>query len=227
MNPIIKIIVLLLISFTLSQCSSIKGLKGKNKPYEYGRAPKTYSEIIDDYETYNSLAGCVQGETIASIGAGNGAKEIQISCFVEGITWYLEEIDSGRVYQFDKVLDYHEHLKGSPVNAKFNLVLGNEKSTTLPKGVFDRVLMINVFHEINTREQIMLEIHALLKSQGELVIMERMAKKEGEVHGDCNFPKLYELEFLKEMDNYGFTLIKSILGEKVSSLFYYTFQSTQ
>jgi ubiquinone/menaquinone biosynthesis C-methylase UbiE len=204
--------------FQFFSCKSIV------KPYNFKRFPKTYQDVVNDYENYNKLNGCKQGETIASIGAGNGIKEVQISCFVEGITWYLEEIDSSRLYQFTKVLAYHEQLKGAHIHADFNLVLGTESNTMLPHGVFDRVLMMNVFHEIESRERIMLEISKLLKIQGELVIMERMAKTEGEIHGDCKFPKLFEDNFLKEMDEYGFTFKKSILAEEISNLMYFTFE---
>ena len=61
--------------------------KSANIPYNYKRFPDNFSEIQYDYENYYYLNACQQGETIASIGAGNGIKEIQISCFIEGITW--------------------------------------------------------------------------------------------------------------------------------------------
>ncbi len=133
-------------------------------------------------------------------------KEIQISCFVVGITWYLQEIESSRLYEFGKVLKYHEKVVGSPIDAGFNLVLGNESSTNLPPNTFDRILMFNVFHEIESRSGIMTEIRHLLNEDGELGIMERMGKTDNEIHGDCNFPKLIESNFLKEMNDYGYRL---------------------
>lgn len=199
-------------------CSSSK------KTFNVKRLPATYEDVINDFEKYNKHNGCKEGETIASIGAGNGIKEAQISCFVDGINWYLEDIDSTKLYQFPKVHDYHEQLKGAPIQAEFNLILGTESDPMLPHGVFDRVLMMNVFHEIESRERIMLEISQLLKTQGELVIMERMAKKSGEVHGDCKYPKLFESTFLKEMNGYGFIYKNVELAEEMSNLTYYTFE---
>ncbi len=195
------------------------------KPYNYKRFPDNYSEIQRDYESYYYLNACQQGETIASIGAGNGIKEIQISCFIEGITWYLQEIDSSRLYQFDEVLAYHEDLIGSSIRADFNLVLGTENSTGLPHGIFDRVLMLNVFHEIELREGIMMEILQLLNQDGLLIIMERIGKTEGEIHSDCKYPKLMEPNFLQEMNDYGYTLKSKQLGEEMSNLMFYTFES--
>lgn len=220
-----KLFILVGLLTILFACGSAKKYKGKNKPYEYGRVPKNYKFVLNEYESYHKFIGCKQGETIASIGAGNGMKEVQVSCFVDGITWYLEEIDSTRIYEFDKVLTYHEGLKGSPLNGEFNLVLGTETSTTLPKGIFDRIILINVFHEIASREPIMLEILELLKPSGELVIMERMAKEPNQFHGDCKHPKLFEPEFLVEMDGYGYESKDQNLGEEVSNLMYYIFES--
>lgn len=221
----LKIIIFLLIILAFANCGSSNRIRGKNKPYEYGSAPNNYQSVIDEYEDYHQFIGCKPGETIASIGAGNGRKEIQISCFIDGITWYLEEIDSSRLYQFDKVLTHHEGLKGSPINGKFKLVLGTASSTTLPKGIFDRVIMLNVFHEISSRASIMSEVQRLLRPNGELVIMERMANKPDQIHGDCKHPKLYEPEFLKEMHDYGFKSTHRQIGEEMSALTFYTFKS--
>ena len=182
-------------------------------------------EIQRDYESYYHLGGCQRGETIASIGAGNGIKEIQISCLVKDIDWYLQEIDSTRLYQFKDVLAYHENLIGSSISSDFNLVLGTESSTGLPHEVFDRVLMLNVFHEIELREGIMTEIHQLLNKGGVLVIMERMGDEVGEIHRDCKYPKLIETDFLQEMNSYGYALKTKQLGEEMSNLMFYTFES--
>lgn len=219
MNIKSKVLLLNICVALIFSCKSV------NKPYNYKRFPDNYSEIHRDYESYYYLNACHRGETIASIGAGNGIKEIQISCFIEGITWYLQEIDSSRLYQFEEVLTYHENLIGSSINADFNLVLGTENSTGLPHGIFDRVLMLNVFHEIESREGIMREIHQLLNEDGVLIIMERIGKTVGEVHGDCNYPKLMEPNFLQEMNDYGYTLKRKKLGEEISNLMFYTFES--
>jgi len=209
------------IAFAIS-CHSVK-----DRPYNYKRFPDSYSKIKQEYDNYYHFTDCHPGETIASIGAGNGMKEIQISCFNKGITWYLEEIDSSRLYEFDEVLRYHENLMDSSINASFNLVLGTENSTALPHKIFDRVLMLNVFHEIESREDIMMEIHQLLNEHGVLVIMERMGKNKGEVHADCKYPKLMENDFLDEMSLYGYTLIKKQLGEDMSNLMFYSFVSKE
>ncbi|MEQ8531911.1 MAG: methyltransferase domain-containing protein [Imperialibacter sp.] len=196
-----------------------------NKPYNSKQLPGDEVAIRRDYDSYYSLAACQPGETIASIGAGNGSKEIAISCFVEGITWHLQEIDSLRLHQFSQVLAHHEQVMGAPVKADFNLVLGTEESTGLPQGVFDRVLLFNVYHELASPDGMMKEIRQLLNTDGVLVIMERMGATPGELHGDCDRPKLMEPAFLQAMAAYGYTLQGKQLGEAMSNLMFYTFDS--
>ncbi len=194
------------------------------RPYNYKHFPDDFQSIQHEYENYYHLTDCQPGETIASIGAGNGLKEIQISYFVEDITWYLQEIDSSRLYDFYDVLAHHENIAGKP-SATFNLVVGTEQNTKLPKATFDRILMINVFHEIDARKDIMMEVHQLLKENAELVIMERIGKTAGEIHGDCKYPKLIEAELLKEMEGYGYQLSDKQLGEEMSNLMFYVFDN--
>ena len=219
MNTILRSLLLFSSIFLIPGCGSV------NKPYNYKRFPDSFSKIQHDYENYYYLNSCQPGETIASIGAGNGLIEIHISCFIEPINWYLQEIDSSRLFEFEQVLTYHENLIGSSIKGSFNLVLGNEDTTGLAHGIFDRVLMLNVFHEIDSREGIMMEIHQLLNEGGMLVVMERVGKSEGELHGDCGFPKLFEPAFLREMDHYGYDLKTVELGEEVSNLRFYSFES--
>ena len=221
----LKPVDILLVSLPILCVALFFSCKSVNKPYNYKRFPDSYSEIQREYENYHHLGGCQEGETIASIGAGNGIKEIQISCFVKDINWYLQEIDSVRLYQFEEVLAYHENLIDSSLSADFELVVGTEDSTGLPHELFDRVLMLNVFHEIELRKGIMTEIHQLLNQDGVLVIMERMGDEVGEIHRDCKYPKLTEPSFLQEMNGYGYALKTKQLGEEMSNLMFYTFAS--
>lgn len=50
-----------------------------------------------------------------------------------------------------------------------------------------------------------------------------MGKTEGKVHGGCKCPKLAELDFLHEMNDFGHTLKGKQLGEEISNLMFYTF----
>ena len=209
--------------FVLVGCASTK--QHKNKPYDYGWVPKKYEQIEKHYINYANKYGCQPGETIASIGAGNGLFELAVSCFVPDIHWYLQEIDTSRLYQFDQVLNHFTKLKGTQIEAAYDLVVGTPTSTNLPANSFDRILMINVYHEIQDVAPIIDDARKCLKPDGELVIMERMGDKPGQIHGDCKFPKLHEPDFLAEMRSFGFENVNIEMGEKVSVLKIYTFKN--
>jgi hypothetical protein len=113
-KSIIVPVALCMLSGFFGSCVPIKAIFKKPKPYAYGWVPKKYEEVSKHYSDYAHWYNCQPGETIASIGAGNGNSEVTISCFVSGIQWCLEEIDTSRLYQFDDVLAYFEKLKGSP-----------------------------------------------------------------------------------------------------------------
>ena len=67
--PLASLVQILGAAFIFS-CTSV------NKPYNYKRFPDNYAEIQRDYEGYYYLSDCQRGETIASIGAGNGIHEL-------------------------------------------------------------------------------------------------------------------------------------------------------
>ena len=71
----------------------------------------------------------------------------------------------------------------------------------------------------------MWKINKLLKEYCVLIIIERIGKTVGEVHGDCNHPKLMEPNFLQEMNDYVYILKRKKLGEEISNLMFYTFES--
>lgn len=217
----VAVVCIFLILSSIVGCTSQK--KSKSRAYDYGWYPKKFDEIKKQYDTYAHFSGCQPGETIASIGAGNGTNEVAISCFQDDINWYLEEIDSAKLYQFHQALNYFEQLRGAEVNSNFTLVLGTEISTNLPRNHFDRILMNNVYHELTDQKLLMEDISQLLKQNGQLVIMEPMARKPGDQHANCGHMRLYEPDFLEEMEAFGFKLIKKEVGEKMSFLTYYTF----
>lgn len=174
---------------------------------------------------FSKPLGVQQGEVVASVGAGNGYIEAQISCFVPNVSWTLQDIDSGCLNEeeFQKVKAYHERLLGSSIQGTFTLVLGEEEQTNLLRNTYDRVILVNVYHELSGRKPMMEDIYGALKANGVVVMMERMAKKPGERHGDCKQPKLLETELLIEMDSFGF-VTASPLPNDTNVLSYYTFK---
>ena len=124
-------------------------------------------------------------------------------------------------------MEYFKHLKGSNIDAEFHLIIGSEKNTKLPGQQFDRIILNNVYHELSDRKSIMYDVKNLLNQNGKLVIMEPMAKKKGDLHANCGHLRLYEPEFLPELQNFGFSLVEKKVGEEISFLTCYTFQAVE
>jgi ubiquinone/menaquinone biosynthesis C-methylase UbiE len=80
-------------------------------------------------------------------------------------------------------------------------VLGDEKKTNLPNQLFDKVMIINSFHEFTYQEEMLEDIARKLKPGGLLYIDEALARRAGELHGVCK-KRIYLDEelvsFLKE-----------------------------
>ena len=85
------------------------------------------------------------------------------------------------------------------------------------------IMFVLITIRIPLISSIMNDIKGSLNENGQIVIMERMAKKSGQRHGDCGHLKLVEEEFLFEMNKYGFKSIKKVLPDKKTNLTFYTF----
>jgi hypothetical protein len=66
----------------------------KERPFKCGIVPKDYNELKKNYEDFAKPFNRKKGETIAIVGASNGAIEAQISVFIDSINWTIQDIDS-------------------------------------------------------------------------------------------------------------------------------------
>ena len=201
--------------------------KTNHKKYDCGFYVKNYKALQNDYYSYREPLDCRKHETIASIGAGNGQFEAEISAFTDSIDWYLEDVDSTCLnrHNFNRILKYFKRLKHGLVNGTFHLVIGKPDDPGLPEHFFDRVLMVNVYHELENPGPLMHNIEKLLKPRGILVISEVMARTPGELHANCGKPRLEERYFLGMMHVYGYKLVEEKLVEPQSRLKMFFFRN--
>jgi SAM-dependent methyltransferase len=227
-HSILKLIILFVI-FTFIFGTNYAQEKSKNRPYQCGFVISSFRKLKDDFNSYTAYLGCQKNEIIADVGSLNGRIPVEVSVFVDSITWYVQDIDTSclNTAEFQKVLDHHRKLKKGPINGAFHLVIGDNKKTNLPLYSFDRVLLINVYHELEFRAEILIDIKKILKSDGVLVVMERMGKDRNEIHGDCKMHKLFEPDFISEMESFDYFIESKTIGEVVSNLIYYTFRLKQ
>ncbi len=188
------------------------------RPYQGGFYIKNFKAARTEFQNYLSPLECKKHETIASIGAGNGYKEVEVSMFTDSINWYLEGIDTTllNTENFNKVYKYFNRMKRKPITGTFHLVTGDLKKTNLPTAAFDRVLMVNVYHELKYKNDIMEDVRRIMKPGSLLVIMEVMAQHKGDLHTDCGLPKTWDPDFLAEMKELNYSLVKKDVVEPMS-----------
>lgn len=196
------------------------------KPFKCGYPTKDTTELKRFYRNNLSLIEVKNGERIASVGAMNGYQEVQIAIMRDSIDWTLQDIDSTCLNQveFNKVFNYYQKMKGSSIIGKFSLILGDETKTNLAEDSYDRVLLINVYHELTDKSAILTDIHRALKKNGRLVIMEFVAKKKGQKRKDCKHIRPWEPDFLKELEALNFKFIDRKRQNERALLSFYTFE---
>lgn len=127
------------------------------------------------------------GQTVASIGAQCCHWEAAYAATTEQVNFYLEDIDSTYFNkpQADFAWNHYNTVRGKTLTSTYHLILGDEKKTNLPGGLFDKILIINSFHEFSYQEEMLEDIACKLKPGGLLYIDEALARKSGELHGAC------------------------------------------
>lgn len=152
------------------------------------------------------------GQTIASIGAQCCHIEAAFAATTDSVTFYLEDIDSSkfRKEQTEFVWDYYSKLRGRPLTCDYKMILGDEKSTSLPENTFDKILIINSFHEFTFVTEMLIDIKKKLKPGGILYIDEALPKKPGQLHGICNLPMLNSDEMIAVFAKHGFEYVDGL-----------------
>lgn len=155
-----------------------------------------------------SIYNFKENEIIASIGASSGVWEIWFASQVEGLTFYLQDIDAQNCNQeeINEGVTYFEKLLGKKNTGEFIPIIGTQSATNLPKNTFDKVLIINSLHEFDNPEIILQDIHEILKSNGKLFIEEQIAKYAGEIHEGCGKRLFTESELIEMLKKCGFKL---------------------
>jgi SAM-dependent methyltransferase len=152
------------------------------------------------------------GQTVASIGSQCSHWEAAYAATTDSITFYLEDIDTTKFKkeQAQFVWNYYATLRGRPMTSSYKMILGDEKSTSLPENIFDKILIINSFHEFTFVSEMLADIKKKLKPNGILYIDEALPKRLGQLHGICNKPMLTTEETIALFAKNGFEYIDGI-----------------
>ena len=138
------------------------------------------------------------GQVVASIGAQCCHWEAAYAATTDSVTFYLEDIDTShfKKEQADFAWGYYGKLRGRTLTCDYKLILGDEKSTHLPENTFDKIVIINSFHEFAYQTEMLSDIKKKLKPGGILYIDEALPKRQGQLHGICKKPMLTHEEMI-------------------------------
>jgi ubiquinone/menaquinone biosynthesis C-methylase UbiE len=90
------------------------------------------------------------------------------------------------------------------------MIIGTERSTALPENTFDKMLIINSFHEFSYQTEMLADIKQKLKTGGILYIDEALPKRPGQLHGICNKPMFTQEEMIAALEKNGFEYINGL-----------------
>ena len=197
----------LLTGFLLSASSQLTSIKGFCGLY-YKNMESLRKQQGSALAFYNFLPGQVVG----SIGAQCCHWEAAYASTVDSVRFYLEDIDSSyfNIRQANFAWKYYDSIRGKPMTSKYQLVLGDEKQTQLPEKSFDKILIINSFHEFSYQKEMLADIRNKLKPGGILYIDEMLAKKSGELHGVCKKRIYLPEELIEILNRSGFQFVDAL-----------------
>ena len=213
--------------FSMLHAASLSSAQPVPPPAKCGWFVKDLLGLEQSYNTHLKYIEIRKGEKIASVGAQAGNLEVLLSLYTDSIEWTLEDIDTSCLNQqmADRVLQYNLQLANKTINSSFRLVLGTETQTNLPDHYYDRVLLLNTYHEMSDQKPMLADIHRALKPGGRLVVNEKMGSKPGKKRRDCNHIMPFEPDFLQEMTKAHFILVSKYTVPGTRGLSYFVFES--
>jgi ubiquinone/menaquinone biosynthesis C-methylase UbiE len=152
------------------------------------------------------------GQVVASIGAHCGNWEAAFASTTDSIHFYLEDIDTNsfKKSQIAFVWHYYDSLSGKAMTSNYTMITGTEEATLLPDNTFDKIIIINSFHEFIKKDEMLADIITKLKPGGILYIDEAVPKKQGELHVQCKKPMLTPEEMISVLTKNGYEYVDGL-----------------
>ncbi|MGD9902962.1 MAG: class I SAM-dependent methyltransferase [Vicinamibacterales bacterium] len=138
------------------------------------------------------------GQTVADLGAGSGYYTLRLARAVG---------PTGRVYATDIQPAMLDLLRANVARAGLDnvtAVLGTPDDPTLPAGVLDLAIMVDVYHELSAPQAFLRRLRTALKPGGRLVLLE--FRKEDRRVPILEVHKMSVAEVRQELEAEGFRL---------------------
>jgi ubiquinone/menaquinone biosynthesis C-methylase UbiE len=149
-----------------------------------------------------------ENDTIVDIGAASGWFEgaFGAGSGVNNVHFILVDIDTGCLNRkkVDAMLQSYSSLKGTPIHYSFDLVHNTTDSLKLPLTSYKKVWIFNMLHEIPDQAKMVRDVYEILQPGGEVVLLEIVPKKKGQLHGGCKKPLMEPEECTKLFESNGF-----------------------
>jgi len=189
-----KIPIYLLLLLMLSLCVSAQNKNKIDKLKFCGWQLNDKQKISSNFKEQFDFLNVQEGDTIVDIGAQSGTYE---GCFLavnnfKTIRFLLVDIDSSCLNQekVHNMIAHYSKVKGDSIRNSFQIVQNTPDSLWLPLNQYRKVWLFNTLHELPDQPKMIKDIHAILKTGGEITILEIPAKYEGQLHGGCHKPLL-------------------------------------
>jgi ubiquinone/menaquinone biosynthesis C-methylase UbiE len=155
------------------------------------------------------------GDQVADIGAGTGffSRRLAQAVAPSGKV-YAEEIQP----QMLRLLEQHSAEEGIK---NIVSVLGTDTDPRLPRGHFDWVLLVDVYHEFQDPQAMLAKIRACLKPGGRVALVEYRLEGDTAKHISIEHRMSVE-QVLKEWNPAGFELMETVETLPTQHLFLFT-----
>ena len=174
----------------------------RNSPEFFLKVKRKKIEVIRQAADFHP------NETIADVGAGGGWLDVAFGIYYDSLHFYLEEVDSTFIKnnKLQEAITAYSKIRNSPFSCSYVQTEGNEKSTQLPENHFDKVLLIDAFHHLDFRDDMLADLHRILKAHGKLIMYEAIARKPGETYRSCKRVIYTREQIVDALAKHGFRL---------------------